>query len=142
MRTTAQIDKLLDEIDDICGECPRPADFEGTGGECERCMVRQLANQLHAERNPITVRDIKRGLLCGKVRLTLEEGTTVCHIGGMGGNWFFFGGTTAEEEGPWEYATNMDFGEITRDIVIALEGLRVSDPDEWWFYHSVLDNEM
>ena len=136
MHTTEQIDKLLHEIDDVCIECPRNSE-----AECDRCAVRQLADQLHAERRPITVKDIKRGLLCGIVKLTLEEGTTVCHIGGMGGNWFYFGGETAEEEGPWDYATNMDFDEIIRDIVTTLDGLRASDPDEWWFYRFALDNE-
>lgn len=85
--------------------------------------------------------DVKRGLLLGWVRLVTDEmGTTVCSIGDPD-RWFYFGGFTAEEEGPYEYTSHMDFDEIVRDIVETLDELRETSPTEWLFYRYFLNND-
>ena len=90
----------------------------------------------------ITEFDIKRGLLCGMVRLEKDHlygsDDVVCRIGD---NAFFFGGTAAECVTPYEYATDMDFDEVVRDIVSTLGDFEKEFPDEWLYYRYLLSNE-
>lgn len=142
MHTMEEIIKLRHEIDDVCMAC------SGNDDDCKTCMVRRLFDELYKEERllrPITADDVKRGFLCGLIRLENGPDTackeTVCRIGGAAGYYFYFGGVEAEEEGPWEYASHMDFDEIISDIVGTLAGFRETDPDEWFYYRSVLNND-
>lgn len=89
---------------------------------------------------PITERDIKRGLLVGKVRLKTHDDCVVCSIRDND-MYFYFGGFDAEGVTPWEYVTAMDFDEIVADIVNVLDDFRETFPDEWLYYRYVLNND-
>lgn len=86
---------------------------------------------------PITTDDIKRGFLLGIIRLDRDGlGCTVCRIGGLIGNWFYFGGHDAENEPPRAYVRTHDLNDIVADIAAAIDGL---GEDEWQLYRSFLD---
>lgn len=90
---------------------------------------------------PITRKDIKRGLLTGKVRLVSDPfGCVMCSIGNRD-CCFYFGGMAAKGVTPWQYATEMDFDEIVDDIVDTLYEFEREFTDEWEYCRYVLNND-
>lgn len=88
---------------------------------------------------PITRKDVKRGLLIGRVRLVSDPfGCVMCSIGNHDCR-FYFGGMAAEGVTPWQYATKMDFDEIVDDIVDTLYEFEREFTDEWEYYRHVLN---
>ena len=93
---------------------------------------------------PITTDDLKRGFMIGDVvlaNISYADAETVCLIGGVGGNWFYFGGIDAEVESPFKYATYHDFDEIISEIADVLAEFKEEDPTEWLFYYYTLNHK-
>lgn len=125
--------RLTESEADLCETGPMYA-IEFTDGSHADAFEDELKNI-----SAITDFDIKRGLLLGLVRLSESIDGVVCRIGL---NYFFFGGVTAEDScSAWQYASDMDFDEIVRDIVDALKAIHDSDYDEWLYYRSYLNND-
>ena len=100
-----------------------------------------MAETNNVPQNEITIDDLKRGILCGFVRIGSHHyaiNETVCFIGD---NWFYFGGLDAELEKPFEYATNHDFDETLQEIAEVLEEFHETEPDEWLYYRYILNND-
>lgn len=64
---------------------------------------------------------------------------TVCKIGEY---WFYFGGTTAEEEDPEEFLANADLDEVAEDICQVLKDFRTEMPDEYQYYIGYLSEHL
>ena len=87
----------------------------------------------------ITKKMIKDGITEGVIQFVtdpdFENGGTVCQIED---NWFYFGGTTAEELSPEEYIKNVPTSDIVRDIYDVMEEFKTEFPDEYEFYDIIL----
>lgn len=98
-------------------------------------------NKLVSEVELVISKDIIReGLNKGYVRLESEDmacAETVCFIGEQ---WFYFGGTTAEELTPEEYRRCVPTEDIVNDIFDVLEGFRKDsfDREEYEYYETFL----
>ena len=83
---------------------------------------------------------IEAGIKNGIVKFIVDPNTgsgTVCQIGDY---WFYFGGQTAEEEGPEEYLAHVPMDDIAREIVDALKSFVQFEEtkDEFEYYNAVL----
>lgn len=79
----------------------------------------------------ITKEIIRQGLSSGYIKLIncpQSTAETVCEING---NWFYFGGQTAEGVLPEEYKKIVPFEDIVNEIFNTLEDFRESDWDEY-----------
>lgn len=77
----------------------------------------------------------EKGIVSLIVDPNMESGT-VCKIGE---NWFYFGGLTAEEMSPEEYASNVPQSDIIDEIFDALHAFKDDGfGDEYSYYESVL----
>lgn len=89
----------------------------------------------------ITRKQVKEGISRGVIKFVIDPNMnhgTVCAIGN---SWFYFGGLTAEEEGPHEYLAHVPIDDIAQDIFNVLDEFRTLDEfiDEYNYYESILD---
>lgn len=77
---------------------------------------------------------IKTGIVDFIVDPNMDHGT-VCKIGE---DWFYFGGTTAEEMNPEEYLKAVPEDDIVSDLVETLDEFRDESPDEYEYFESIL----
>lgn len=79
---------------------------------------------------------IKENLVSFIIDPNMESGT-VCQIGD---SWFYFGGLTAEEMSPNEYAANIPVEDIAQEIFDVLDDFRKDEElrDEYDYYDAVL----
>lgn len=87
---------------------------------------------------------IQAGLKAGLIRLETDPNMgsgTVCAIGD---NWFYFGGTTAEEMDPSEYVKNVPEEDIVFSIYDVLEdfGKHEDFRDEYLYYAYFLQERL
>lgn len=88
----------------------------------------------------ITREMLRLGLERGLVKLIVDpnmESGTVCQIGD---NWFYFGGTTAEDMGPHEYRNTIPVDEIVNEIFEVLVSFHMDEGfyDEYRYYDAFL----
>lgn len=87
----------------------------------------------------ITKTHIQKGIEVGAVSFIIDpnmESGTVCKIGDM---WFYFGGLPAESENPDDYLKHIPMDNIVQQIINILSCFKESDPDEYSYYESVLE---
>lgn len=92
----------------------------------------------------ITREMIRLGLEGGLVKLIVDpnmESGTVCQIGD---NWFYFGGATAEEIGPYEYRRCIPTEDIVNEIFETLVSFHVDEGlcDEYRYYDAFLTEHL
>lgn len=88
--------------------------------------------------NTITKDMIKRGYEQGLIKLVTDpnmESGVVCQIWD---NWFYFGGTTAEEMTVEEYKKAIPEDTIISEIYETLEEFKTEFTDEYMLYYSIL----
>ena len=87
----------------------------------------------------ITKTNIQKGIEAGAVSFTTDpnmENGRVCKIGQ---GWFYFGGPSAESETPDNYLEHTPMDDVLSEVINALDSLKESDPDEYCYYESVLE---
>lgn len=92
----------------------------------------------------ITREMIRLGLERGLVKLIVDpnmESGTVCQIGD---NWFYFGGATAEEMGPYEYKKSIPVEDIVNEIFEVLVSFHMDEGfyDEYRYYDAFLTEHL
>lgn len=89
----------------------------------------------------ITAEDIRNGLRSGVVRLITDPNLGCGTVCGIGENWFYFGGLTAEEMTPEEYLRDIPEDDIVREIVETLDDFKCLPDvfeDEYNYYLAIL----
>ena len=77
---------------------------------------------------------INKGIDKGLVEFIVDPNFGVGTVCQIGGNWFYFGGETAEEESPAEYLAHVPKEDIVREIMDALDGLWEVERDYYVYF--------
>ena len=82
----------------------------------------------------ITLNMVKHGYEQGVINI-IESPHNDGVVCGIGDNWFYFGGMTAEEcKTPKEYTMNVPQDDIVREIFEVLEEFFTEFEDEYYYY--------
>lgn len=92
----------------------------------------------------ITREMLRLGLERGLVKLIVDpimESGTVCQIGD---NWFYFGGVTAEDMGPYAYKNAISVVDIVNKIFEVLVSFHMDEEffDEYCYYDTFLSEHL
>ena len=86
----------------------------------------------------ITKEMISRAWRQGKITLKTDPFRKTGTVAAIGGDWFYFGGITADEMSPEEYRKHVPEEYIIREIREVLDNFRTQAPDVYAYCESVL----
>ncbi len=90
----------------------------------------------------ITKEQIKMGIDQGIIKFIVDPNLNQGTVCAIGDGWFYFGGSTAEEENPEIFLKNAEMDEVVLSIQQALESLSLDSNSEHLYYEAFLQEHL